>query len=70
MPNKKTTLTPFGRYLKKNNISAADAASELGVTRSYVQALMTGAMTPGLKLAIEILHWSRETVSAESWVKS
>ena len=62
-------LTPFGRYLKKKKISAVDAAAALGVTRSYVQALMTGAMTPGLKLAIEILRWSKGAVVAESWIK-
>lgn len=68
MPKKK--LTAFGRYLKNQKISAVDAASELGVTRSYVSALAAGAMSPGLKLAIEILHWSKGEVSAESWVKA
>ena len=65
----KKKLTPFGQYLKKQKISAADAASALGVTKSYVSALMIGSMSPGLKLAIEILHWSKGAVSAESWVK-
>jgi predicted XRE-type DNA-binding protein len=69
MPDVKKKLTVFGRYLKKQNMSAADAAEQLDVTRSYVQALMTGTMTPGLKLAIEILHWSNGAVPAESWVK-
>lgn len=68
MPKKKS-LTAFGKYLKRERISAADAAKELNITRSYVNALMTGAMTPGLKLAIEILRWSNGAVEAESWVK-
>jgi transcriptional regulator with XRE-family HTH domain len=68
VPKKKLTL--FGKYLRDKNISAADAAFELGVTRSYVSALVSGAMTPGLKLAVEILRWSRGAVSAESWVKA
>jgi len=69
MGNVKRKLTVFGRYLKKQNMSAADAAEQLQVTRSYVQALASGTMTPGLKLAIEILHWSDGAVPAESWVK-
>jgi len=62
-------LTAFGKYLKKKKISAAEAASELGVTRSYISALISGAMTPGLKLAIEIQNWSKTAVAADSWVK-
>ncbi len=65
----KKRLTPFGRYLRKQKISAADAADQLGVTKSYVSALMIGSMTPGLKLAIEILNWSKGAVAAESWIK-
>lgn len=68
MPKKK--LTPFGQYLRAQKISAADAASALGVTKSYISALMLGSMTPGLKLAIEILRWSKGAVAAESWVKA
>jgi transcriptional regulator with XRE-family HTH domain len=62
--------TPFGRYLKKQKISALDAAEALGVTKSYVNLLISGAMTPGLKLAIEIQHWTKGTVPADSWVKT
>jgi plasmid maintenance system antidote protein VapI len=67
MPKKSTA---FGRYLRKQKITAAEAAAALGVTRSYIQALVTGTMTPGLKLAIVILHWSKGAVAAESWVKA
>ena len=67
MPKKK--LTTFGRYLKKQSMTAADAAEQLDITRSYVNALVTGSMTPGLKLAIEIQRWSRGVVAADSWVK-
>jgi hypothetical protein len=70
VPKKKSALTPFGKYLKRERISAADAARELGVTRSYVSALVSGAMTPGLKLAVEIWRWSKESVPVESWVKA
>lgn len=69
MPDVKKKLTVFGRYLKKQNLSAADAAEQLDVTRSYINALATGAQTPGLKLALEILHWSDGAVPAESWIK-
>ena len=65
----KKKLTAFGRYLRDKKISTADAASELGITKSYVSALASGAMTPGLKLAIEIMRWSREDVAVESWTK-
>lgn len=67
MPKKK--LTAFGRYLKKQKISTIGAAVALGVTKSYISALVTGSMTPGLKLAIEIQRWSRGIVAADSWVK-
>jgi DNA-binding XRE family transcriptional regulator len=67
VPKKK--LTTFGRYLKKQSMTAADAAEQLDITRSYVNALATGSMSPGLKLALEILHWSDGAVPAESWVK-
>lgn len=61
--------TPFGRYLKKQKISTTDAASELDVTKSYVNALAGGYMTPGLKLALEIVRWSKGAVAVDSWVK-
>ena len=67
MPKKK--LTAFGRHVKSNDFAPSAVAATLGVTKSYVQALMTGAMTPGLKLAIEIQRWSKGTVAADSWVK-
>lgn len=66
MPKK---LTAFGKYLKKQKISAADAATQLDVTRSYVSALAVGSMTPGLHLAVDIMRWSKGAVTAESWLQ-
>jgi predicted XRE-type DNA-binding protein len=65
---KKSTF--FGHHLKKQKISAADAAEALGVTKSYVNLLISGKMTPGLRLAIEIQRWSNGAVPADGWVKA
>jgi len=70
MPKTTRKLSKFGQYLKKQKITAALAAEELGVTQSYINALASGAMTPGLKLAIEIQKWSRSAVLAASWIKT
>jgi transcriptional regulator with XRE-family HTH domain len=61
-------LTKFGRYLKKRNISTADAAAALDLTRSYIQMLKSGAATPGLKAAASISKWSKGAISFESWL--
>lgn len=69
MPTKPTKkLTPFGKYLKKH-IGPGEAAEQLGVTRSYINALASGSQSPGLKLAIRIFDWSNGVVAVQSWVK-
>lgn len=62
-------LTPFGKYLKKHHIGPGEAAKELDVSRSYINALASGAQSPGLKLAIFIFDWSKGVVTVQSWVK-
>ena len=62
-------LSVFGKYLKTNKLSVDVVAEKLGVTKSYVHALASGTMTPGLKLAVEIQKWSGESVSPASWLR-
>jgi hypothetical protein len=60
--------TPFGKYLKFNNIPMDSAAKALGVTRQYAQALATGYMTPGMRLAWDIERWTKGRVAMQSWM--
>lgn len=62
-------LSVFGKYLATNELTVDEVAEKLGVTKSYVHALASGTMTPGLKLAVEIQKWSRGAVMPESWLK-
>jgi len=62
-------LTKFGRYLKKQKLSTADAATALGLTRSYIHMLASGSATPGLKAATVIFKWSKGAIGFESWSK-
>jgi len=62
------SLTKFGRYLKAKDISCEVAAAALGLTRSYIQMLRTGAATPGLRAAAAIHKWTRGQVSFLSWL--
>jgi hypothetical protein len=59
--------TEFGKFLAINSIPYTTAASELGVTRSYVSMLSTGKATPGLELAGEIEDWTGGVVTIRSW---
>jgi transcriptional regulator with XRE-family HTH domain len=61
-------LTKFGRYLKQKNLTSAEVAKALDLTRSYISMLKTGAATPGLHTAYAISKWSRGEVSFESWL--
>jgi hypothetical protein len=60
--------TPFGDWLDTKNISYAEAAKQLGITRSYVQMLAVGNATPQLALAGRIEDWTRGDVSMRSWL--
>lgn len=53
-------LSTFGEWLRDRQISYAEAARALKVTRSYVQMLATGDATPSLKLAHRIMGWVEE----------
>lgn len=61
-------LTEFGRYLLDEKISYPSASSEIGITRSYVQMLATGAATPQLMLAGKIELWSSGKVRLQGWL--
>ena len=68
------TYTDFGKYLAFAAVSFADAARDLGITRSYASMLSSGRATPGLKLAYIIQEWARlkdgdeSHVTMESWI--
>lgn len=67
-------MTPFGKWLQLRDISYADAARELGVSRAYTQALAVGKATPRLKsLGAQIEAWTRsidpvDFVAVASWL--
>ena len=49
-------------YIQLRDITVIIAAKELGVTRQYVYALMTGQFTAGRKMAMKIRDWSQNLV--------
>lgn len=57
----------FAAYVAK--IGPAQAAKDLGITKSFVSMLSRGQATPGLKLALIIAKWSDGAVPCESWAK-
>lgn len=57
------------RYLESKGLTQDQAASELGVSKAYVSGVVTGNMPASLRLALEIEHWSKGEVPAESVCK-
>lgn len=68
-PRSRGLATVFGRYLAVKEISYADAAADLEVHPRYANMLASGAVTPGLKLALKIAKWSKRLVPVDSWRK-
>ncbi len=54
-------LNNFGKFLQANNISREMFAKRFEITPAYVSMLThKDKATPGLKLVMKILHWTRE----------
>lgn len=60
--------TPFAAHLEKRGIDYATAATELGITSSYVGMLARGRATPQLELAGKIHAWSDGLVPMWIWL--
>lgn len=54
-------------FLEKTNMSAAELARRLGVSRSTITHLANGDKVPSLMLAFKISNLTNRKVSIESW---
>lgn len=52
-------------YLQRNNITVAQAAAELNVSRQHIYDLAGGDAYPSRKLAMRIEAWSRGELTKE-----
>jgi hypothetical protein len=53
-------LCPFGEFLQKYDVPRDVIAAKFDVTPAYISMLAHGKATPGLRLALDILKWTRE----------
>lgn len=58
----------FAQYVADHNIDTESIARQLKVTRAYCNLLIRGATTPSLRLASDIEHWSKGTITMQMWI--
>lgn len=65
-------LTPFGIWLAEREISYAEVARDLNISRACVQQWATGGSTPTMWLAGVITSWTLKrggpAIDANSWI--
>lgn len=57
----------FAEWLYREGLDASVLASELGITESYVRALLRRIATPGAKLRLKIQDRTEGEVRFDSW---
>jgi len=62
-----SAATAFGRYITSKKLTPKEVSDQLKLTRAYVHMLISGTVTPALKLAWRIEKWSDGKVKMQSW---
>jgi transcriptional regulator with XRE-family HTH domain len=57
-------------YLEKQGISRAQAARDLGISKSYMTEILKGDAVPGRALIFKIDDWTGGAVAVTSWRES
>lgn len=65
----KRKLSPFGEWMRTNNLSVAEVASDLEVTPSYIYGLRAGHYPPGAELRIAINEYTEGEIGFTDWPK-
>jgi len=64
----KVGMTHLAAYITATGQSQAALASDLGISRSHMSGLVSGAKKPSLELAFAIQRATSDAVPASSWV--
>lgn len=63
-------MTNLSSYLTASNVTQAQLANMVSVSRGYMSELVNGSKTPGLRVALAIEKATRGKVKANSWAKA